>query len=492
MKILLVQLARLGDIYQTWPVLKALKRTYPGVELHLLTRTKFADACPDSSLIDCHVALDTRDFLAPLIDEKPGIDQTLAKIEAFCEGLRTEHYDRVINLTFSPFSSYLVDEISDSHSVVSGYTRFADGFLQIPDDGSAYFYAQVGVGRANRLHVTDLFAHVAGVELKESDWQFAPISTQEMSERAILIHVGASRLDKTLSWSKWLQVVKQLADSTQSGWRGHVVLIGSPDEQELAEKIASSSISGRIVNLVGRTSLKEVFEMVGEAALLIGGDSAPVQMASLLGTKVLNISLPVVNFWETGPRAKGSRIFAIASEQLVSAEEIVLEAFAMLAETNSTRFPSLRVLGPTLPYLESRPQPRELEWTLLRALYLGEPFPEDMSELFLLGMKRLFDVNQLAIEQIQALKNNPRNQTASSILDRVDEIMTQIVQIVPEAGVLVEWFRTERLRIGPLAVDLLLNVTESVHRRFADVLELYVANSDDSKSGVRSDAPSSV
>lgn len=478
MKILVIQLARLGDIYQTWPALHALKRQNAGAVVHLVTRSTFAGAVPvapgGAGLVDRHVPLDSRETLSPLIDEKPAIDSSLEKLDAFCERLRAENYTHIVNLTFSAFSSYLTSQIETPRTVVSGYTRFSDGYLRIPDDGSAYFYAQAGVGRPNRLHVTDLFAHVAGVELTDADWAFGPARSRGVddSEGAVLVHVGASALGKTLSWSKWLQVVKGLLNA----WKGPVVLIGSGDEERrVAEKIAVTGAANQVVNLVGQTALAEIFQMVAEARLLIGGDSAPMQIASLTGTPALNISLPTVSFWETGPRAKGSRIVVVASEDAVASDEIVAEALSML-KGQPPRLPVVRVPGPTLPYVESRPQPMAFEWELLRALYMAEGFPAPPSELFLLGMKRMQDVNALALEQIQTLRDNPANKTASAILDRADEIMDQIVQegMVPEAAPLLRWFRTERLRIGPMPVEQLISSTEAVHRRFADVIGLYL------------------
>ncbi len=469
MKILVVQLARLGDIYQTWPTLHALQRQNPSAELHLLTRGTFAAAVPHD-LIDRHIALDTRDVLAPLIDEKPAIDTSLEKLDGFCDQMRAENYHRIINLSFSAFSSYLVSQIESSTTTVSGYSRFNDGYLRIPDDGSAYFYAQVGVGRPNRLHISDLFAYVAGVELTAEDWEFGRSPSQDRAP-AILIHIGASDLSKTLSSGKWLQVVKGLL----SAWSGEVVLIGSAAEREFAAQIAAVSGERRPVNLVGETSLAEVFTMVSEARLLIGGDSAPVQIASLTGTPVLNVSLPIVSFWETGPRSKGSRILAVSAEETVSAEEIVAESLAMLTG-QATTAATVRVLGPTLPYVEMRPQPRAFEWEVIRGMYMGEKFPEPPSDLFLLGMKRLLDVNLLAMEQLEVLRKNPQNKTASTIIDRADELMEQIIQpqMVPEAAPVVQWFRTERLRIGPMSIDQLIEATHIVHQRLHDVINIYV------------------
>ena len=471
MKILVLQLARLGDIFQTWPVLAALKRQYPSVELHLLARSKFAAAARGMSSIDRLWTLDTHAILEPLVDEKPAIETSLAILEELAGRLREEKFDRVINLSFSPFSSYLTHEVAGENPETKGYTRFSDGYLNIPDDGSAYFYGQVGIGKPNRLHVTDLFAYVAGVELLEADWCSAPQRRDQCAhdDEFVLIHVGASDRGKTLSASKWQQIAKGLLKS----WSGTVVLIGSREERAIAAEIVALSVLRRPVNLVGETSLDELVAMVGEARLLIGGDSGPVQIASLVNTPVLNISLPIVSFWETGPRSKGSRILPIANEGEISADEVVDEAVSMLNGA-ATKQPVVRVPGRTFPYVESRPQAMAFEWDLIRAMYMGDSFPLPPSGLFLTAMKRLADVNLLAIEQIAALRKNATNKTASLILDKVDEIMDQITGMVPEIAPMVRWFRTERLRIGPMPVAPLIEATEIVHKRLADVIGIYL------------------
>ena len=134
----------------------------------------------------------------------------------------------------------------------------------------------------------------------------------------------------------------------------------------------------------------------------------------------------------------------------------------------------VRVPGRTVPYVETRPQPQAFEWELLRAIYMGEAFPAAPSELFLLGLERLRDVNALAREQIAALRRASGNRTASAILDRVDDLMDQIVSMVDELAPLLRWFRTERIRIGPMPIAPLVEATDAVHRRLAEVIEIYL------------------
>ncbi|MES2964942.1 MAG: glycosyltransferase family 9 protein [Bdellovibrionota bacterium] len=466
-RILVLQLARLGDIYQTWPVLQALKRREPECELHLVTRSRFAVAAPQDGVVDRLWKLDTREVLTPLVDEFPNHDAALALLGGVCDELAATKFDVIVNLSFSPFSSYLVHEIAGESCEIRGYTRTSDGFLSIPDDGSAYFYAQVGPGKGNRAHLTDLFAHVAGVELTNEDWP-ARIDANACSG-AIVVHIGASQLSKTLSWSKWMQVIKGLCREHD----GNVVVVGSEEEAEIATQACAISGDKTPVNLVGKTTLGELFEIVRSAKCVVGGDSAPIQIASLTDTPCFNLSFSQVSLWETGPRAAGSRILKVDDEDSVSSERIVDETMRIVRGKAPSSNDVVRVPGRTVPYVETMPQAQTFEWELLKAIYMGEAFPAPPSETFILGMTRITEVNSLALDQLEALNRIPNNKTAAAILDRCDEVMEQIIGFVPEMSPIVRWFRTERLRIGPMKVADLVRATQAVHVRLSEVLRLY-------------------
>jgi hypothetical protein len=95
--------------------------------------------------------------------------------------------------------------------------------------------------------------------------------------------------------------------------------------------------------------------------------------------------------------------------------------------------------------------------------------------LFLLSLRRLNEVNQLALEQVETLRKQERNKTASALLDQADVIMEQIIAIVPAAAPLLRWFQTERIRIGPMPMAKVIEATEVAHRRLESVLNLYLA-----------------
>lgn len=480
MKTLILQLARLGDIYQTWPVLRALKRgAQAGDEFHFMTRDSFKAATEGLSEIDRLWTLDTKNVLEPVIRDRPEIKESLERLRAVVTAMKAENFDRIINLSYSPFSSRLTAAIAGPDTKVCGYSRHSDGFLAIPDDASAYFFAQVGPGRFNRVHLTDLFAQAAGVELQDIDWikppQFsnsdfsaAVQDVLDLSVRPIVVHLGASQESKTYGTHKWLQVIRGLMEQAKAP----VVLIGSANEKHLALAVKSSSSGDAAIDLVGETQLRDLFALTAKACLVIGGDSAPMHVAALTGTPVLNLSFSAVSFWETGPKSPGSRILAFATPNDLASDVVVSEAISMLKnEPGDSRV--VKVVGRTAPY-EERVETGKVEWEWLTAIYMGQPFPLPGTSLAFEGLQRLFEANELALEQLAVIERRNGDQTALTILDRYDEIIEAIAGMVPEVGIIVRWFQTERVRLGPMESDALIGRTRALHHRFRDILSLYV------------------
>lgn len=442
MRTLVLQLARFGDIYQTWPVLNALKRA--GDEVHVLVRQRFQGALEGLDVV-AH-ALPTADVLGPVYNDGDEL-AAVANLEAFLQPLVAARYDRIVNLSFSPLSSYLTDWLSHPHTQVGGYTRHPDGFLAIPDDASAYFYAQVGVGRPNRYHLTDIFATVAQVELTAADY----LPAKERKNR-ICIHLGASQAHKAYPPELWATAAAKLRGS----YAGEIVLIGSADERKLAEAVCAR-VPG-LDNRAGRTTLPELLDLIATSRLLLGADSAPVHMAALADTPVLNLSGASVNFYETGP-ARGRVLFK-DEVSAIDPADVAREAFAMLND-----------LPPQTACFD-RPDrqgtfqaPGDFAWDLIQALYTGSTYPP-AAPTDALAFRRLFEVAELALAQIPRLGGRGGAQ-AAAILEGVDEMLQQIAQLAPGVAPVVRWFDTQRLRLPPATQE---QTRERTHKLFEELL----------------------
>ena len=477
MKILCLQLARFGDIYQTWPVLRALRRNYPEAEIHLLVRSRFIEATVGLDEVSRVIALPTNKWLAGDIDEAlAGIEQWL--IENDMAG-----FDRVINLSFSPLSSYLVDLVGGADVV--GYTRQSDGFLSIPDEPSAYFYAQVGVDRANRIHLSDLFAMIAGVELTDDDFRAPALArVYENMRSGIVVQVGASQSQKTLSAESWMEIIKKLTELTGES----VTIVGSAGEFN-----ADAIQNPRVLDRVGQTKISELFQIIADARLFIGCDSVGLHIAALTQTPTLNISFAAVRFWETGPRAPGSRILWFDSREACDVSRVTDEALRMCDGEPPGAPVILKAERSGVIYDLIGYEENDFSWELVRALYSHENCAAAIADLcrnclherasaagnsvnlITLGFTRMSELATLALEQIKIIESAP-NQAAVHILDQVDALIEQVGRLAIEISPLVRWFQTEKSRIPPGGLNEILKSTKALFDQLNELCQTALLN----------------
>ncbi|MDQ3208584.1 MAG: glycosyltransferase family 9 protein [Gemmatimonadota bacterium] len=82
------------------------------------------------------------------------------------------------------------------------------------------------------------------------------------------------------------------------------VVIGGADDQPLAEAIVTAA-PGRAVSAAGQLSLRVSAAIIGRAVLLVTNDSAPLHLATAVGTPVVAIFGPTVPAFGFGPRRAG-------------------------------------------------------------------------------------------------------------------------------------------------------------------------------------------
>ena len=97
----------------------------------------------------------------------------------------------------------------------------------------------------------------------------------------------------------------------------NVVLVGGPDEAELAGQVLKSVVNrNSVVSLAGRTSLAELTALLGACALYLGNNSGPKHIAALLGVPTVGIHSGVVDAAEWGP--VGPRAIAVQRNMVCS------------------------------------------------------------------------------------------------------------------------------------------------------------------------------
>jgi heptosyltransferase-2 len=85
---------------------------------------------------------------------------------------------------------------------------------------------------------------------------------------------------------------------------GQVVIVGGRDDAALAQAIVQSC-QGKAVSAAGALSLRESAALIQRARVLVTNDSAPLHLATAVGTPVLALFGPTVPEFGFGPRRPG-------------------------------------------------------------------------------------------------------------------------------------------------------------------------------------------
>jgi heptosyltransferase-2 len=118
-------------------------------------------------------------------------------------------------------------------------------------------------------------------------------------KKIVLLAPGSVWATKRWGASKFIELAELLLA------RGdQVVLIGSPDERDLSNHIASKVA---VLNITGETKIAEMVELIAGADVLVSNDSGAMHMASVAGTPTVAIFGPTVQsfgYQPWNPRAR--------------------------------------------------------------------------------------------------------------------------------------------------------------------------------------------
>lgn len=112
----------------------------------------------------------------------------------------------------------------------------------------------------------------------------------------VLLHPGASRVEKCWPVEKWAAVARALAERHGCTF----ALTGGSGESGLCEEFAKA-LPGKAKNLAGKLGLRELAKLQKKAALFLSGDTGPYHLA-------LAVGCPTVTLF--APRDRGSSVEA--------------------------------------------------------------------------------------------------------------------------------------------------------------------------------------
>ena len=280
-RILVIKIGALGDVILVVPALRALRQRFPGAHIAVL------------------VGVESRQILqgCPYVDEiiiynKVFVKQRFSNFIKLAVNIRRCAFDMVVDFQ-NTNRSHLLSYISMAPKRF-GYRNKKLGFLL--NYGIKDFNVEVqpvchqfrvlntlGIQlKDQRLELWPSQDDFIGID-KFLSWQWA-LKDQHL----VGINIGGSARWKTKRLPR--ETLVKLCDQL-SGLKARAVLIGTKKDVETAVFVSARAKS-KPINAAGKTTLGELVALVKKCKVLISTDSAPVHIASAVGTPVVAIFGP--------------------------------------------------------------------------------------------------------------------------------------------------------------------------------------------------------
>lgn len=301
MNILIVKLSAVGDVIHTLPSLAALRKLYPHAHITWVIEEAAADIIRDHPDLNRVIVSRRKAWIKEL--RAGHWKAPLREIRAFLHDLRDREYDLVVDFHGLFKSAVLVCLAHGRRKL--GYDSYQElsGFFyneKIPEDMAKHaveryldFPKHLGA-----VSLTPEFRIAIGKENREK--VAALLATNQIKEPFIAINPVAYWDSKL--WPETCFAV--LCDLIGDKYGIPIVLTGQSNPS-LAKIQALSRYN--VVNLEGRTTLKDLAELYRCAALLVTTDSGPMHLAAAMGTPVVALFGPT-DPKRTGPYGIGHQV----------------------------------------------------------------------------------------------------------------------------------------------------------------------------------------
>ena len=303
MKILLIQLRRLGDLILTTPAISALREHLPAAQIAL--------AVPGES--------------APLLPAIQGLRQTfltkrgVRDLSAWME-IRRAGFDCVVDFTRNDRSAWL--------TFLSGAPqRIVSDRLKIKSKIRLRFYNEFVDCAMKQMHTADYYlallqplgisatANDPLLELPAAAQQLASsiIADQIRHQPFVIFHPGSARVEKFWEPERWADIIEFAAKELGL----FPVLSGGSTELERAHLTAiREKLHTTVLDLSGQLDLLSLAALIEYARLLVTVDSAPMHLASAAGTPQVILFGPTNPFHWRPRKSPAAILFGESPEPL--------------------------------------------------------------------------------------------------------------------------------------------------------------------------------
>ncbi|MEW5947877.1 MAG: glycosyltransferase family 9 protein [Thermodesulfobacteriota bacterium] len=314
MDILVIRTHRLGDVLQLTPMLQGLREKHPSGKITFFTGRDMTGLLSDNPNIDEIVSIPEKEYRWHLKNRPESYARIYNETYDLLSELRQRRFQLIVNRQYEVGG--IMAGLIGADEIRGGSFCPGRGFV-FEDEVSKALFGIIRTNRkANRRNLVDWACHIAGVPPGCGDMAFYIQETDRWEADALLmaggvredespvaVQMGAARSFRQWGAENYGQVIKWLVNARDT----KVVLLGSDDEKGLAEVIRRnlSKENSRVIDLIGKTTLKTLGGALERCQCLITGDTGTMHMAASVGIPVIALFYGTAYPWETGPYGTG-------------------------------------------------------------------------------------------------------------------------------------------------------------------------------------------
>ncbi|MBI9015982.1 MAG: hypothetical protein JEZ07_01855 [Phycisphaerae bacterium] len=288
--ILIIKPSSLGDVVRTVPILSGLRKKYPKAKISWLVRPEFKAIIDDNPDLDEIIVFDRKFY------GKIGRSwQATVKFVKFLAQLKQKQFDLVLDIQGLFRSGFMAKRTGARVRVGFSHARelahiFYTHKIVAPKDQHAVLdywrFAEIlGFGESEmefKLPISDELKKTCESKLKENGL--------EDSDYVVLLPGGTVQA-KRWSTEKFAKLAEQIVKCYDNMNIGIVMLGVGATEKALAKEICHKS-QCKIVDMIDKTSLKEMTGILHGAIIAIGNDSGPLHISAAMSVATIGIYGP--------------------------------------------------------------------------------------------------------------------------------------------------------------------------------------------------------
>jgi len=287
-KILVYELNWLGDILFSVPMLRVLKKNFPGSLITCAVVPRYAALLENNPYVDSVIKL----------SDKRGIFSFSDKND-FLRRIKRERFDMCFLLKPSASKTIMAVLAGIPKRVgFSGKKGLLTSEVALPESG---------VHRVDQLL---LLAKAAGVESADTFYEY-PVKEKNILQAGMLIGERGSKgghivvMNPGGNWDakRWgKENFIELARGLINDYGNITVIItGAAKDIPLAEKIVAGCSDERCFSVAGKTNIDTLAALFKESDVVVSADSGPLHLASAAGARTIGL------FGPTSPKITGTR-----------------------------------------------------------------------------------------------------------------------------------------------------------------------------------------